>query len=81
VAGGFRRKHSREDTVAFLMNEDEYFYFIVLLLHRNEHSGRRPSEGAAEGRGGEGLSVGQDEAFLSGEYDTGYLERLLDEES
>jgi hypothetical protein len=30
---------------------------------------------------GEGLSVGQDEAFLSGEYDTGYLERLLDEES
>jgi len=25
--------------------------------------------------------VGQDEAFLSGEYDTGYLERLLDEES
>jgi len=25
--------------------------------------------------------VGQDEAFLSGEYDTGYLERLLNEES
>jgi len=25
--------------------------------------------------------VGQDEASLSGEYDTGYLERLLDEES
>jgi acetyl/propionyl-CoA carboxylase alpha subunit len=30
VAGGFRRKHSREDTVAFLMNEDEYFYFIEM---------------------------------------------------
>ena len=53
----------------------------VLLLHRNEPSGRRLGQGAAEGRAGEGLSVGQDEAFLSGEYDTGYLERLLNEES
>jgi Biotin carboxylase C-terminal domain len=42
------------------MDEDEYFYFIVLLLHRNEHSGRRPGEGAAEGRGGEGPSMRQD---------------------
>jgi len=60
----------------------------ALLLHRHNIEDSHcllPVGRVAELPGceeeGEALSVGQDEAFLSGEYDTGYLGRLLDEES